>query len=292
MANDCSWWFRACSRDPHKLAKFIKAWNVEYYEEGPHLFRIWDPYENVEMHQIGSSGIFSVEMSGTCAWSLACCIKSGGSSYYSSCINEKHEEVKPYYRNARCINDLCRECETAIDIFSEESGNAFAEHITVNANGDYLVDDVCDYYEYWRDEDEYPTIGEFNEAHGTTFTEDDFEDGYVRVGGYADESFYDEDWLLSDFTKEPLCHRVLLEYDKVADVGAYKKFEHYNYDPQAMKAFREDMKRDGKDIRERRQQAKTIYEKEEEAYISKQKKLRVRLEQEARERAKAGRKEK
>ena len=275
MANDCSFWFQAASRNPIKLEKFIKAWCVEYYGEGPHLYRIFDAWGEDSMHQIGNTGLFVVYMSGTCAWSLASCISSKPSSYYEDTM--KHPNIwNPNIRNARCINALCRECETGIDIFSEEPGCEFAEHVRVDSEGNTLMDDCCDFKELYWDQDEFPTIDDLNKAWGTSYTEEDFDygDGYVREGGYDESDYCDVDYLVEKHTK----HEILVPYEMVPYVETYKEVGKSGYSMEAMATFLKNMSTESKEIKKRRLEKLTEFEKEMNSMVKEEKKWKQKKE--------------
>lgn len=268
MANDCSFWFRAVSRDPEKLHDFVECWKTEYYAEGPHLYRISDCYETVDIQRSeDNNDLFYVECAGTCAWSLEACITMYGSSYFGGMLDgsiKKPEEIMPYDKNGRCIEILCHDYETGIEIFSEEPGCGFAEHYVVDPKGNLVIDETCDMHEYWWDRDNQ-TIEEFNEENGTSYTEDDFNgDDYLTVGGYANEDYYDCDYLIKDHSDDDGVNH----YDMLPLMDAYEKLQKFkNYSDESMKKYKEEMREHGKQIRERREARKSELQKQKEAEL-------------------------
>lgn len=275
MANDCNFWFQAASRNPAKLEKFIKAWCVDRYGEGPHLYRIFEVWGEDSMHQVGNTGLFVVAMSGSCAWSLASCISSKPSSYYEDTMKNPNSWT-PITKNARCINALCREFETGIEIFSEEPGCEFAEHVRVDSEGNTLMDDCCDFRELYWDQDEFPTIDDLNKAWGTSYTEEDFDygDGYVREGGYDDCSYCDMDYLVEKHTKDD----IMVPYRLVPYVETYKEVGKSGYSPEAMIDFNKNIAIVGKDIKKRRLEKLTEFEKDLNSMIKEEKKWKQEKE--------------
>jgi hypothetical protein len=269
MANDCSFWFKAVSRDPEKLHKFLNCWKVEYYYEGEHLFRIFDCIEIVSIRPV-CKGLYYAEMSGTCAWSLSSCITTKSGSYYDGVIEDfrkKPETTRIHNKYARNINALCKEYETAIEIFSEEPGCGFSEHMQVDYKGNFVFDEAVDFREYWWDRDNQ-TIDEFNKETGLNLTEEDFDgEDYYRVGGFDDYSYSDSEYLIEDFSDN--CCR---QYDFIPEVESYKEIEKFkDFSEEAIKEYKETMKNHGEVIRKNIESRRSELDKMVEADREKEK---------------------
>ena len=87
-----------------------------------------------------------------------------------------------------CLEILTKETNTVIEIYSEECGCGFQEHIIID-NGEIKLHECVDYAEHWIDPDEFESIEDYNKKYNTDFTEDMIEDEYVRVGGFANWDF-------------------------------------------------------------------------------------------------------
>lgn len=119
-----------------------------------------DEYER-EKH---NDDLITVHLTGDCGWSV---LGSMRAEYNPISLESESERLK-----------------LVIEVFSEETGNEFQEHFLVN-KGEVLIDKYVDYSEHLIDE--YKTIEEYNQEHGTTFTEDMIDDNRICVGGFGDD---------------------------------------------------------------------------------------------------------
>jgi len=106
-------------------------------------------------------GTFYVEFSIQFAWSAACCLMDIKGSYLR---DESNQRVKDLIS----LPEACIEHHVACEIYTEESGCCFEEHIVVNGKGEVLVDEAQD-IEYYENEDG---------------------DTVVKPGGFAEDGCY------------------------------------------------------------------------------------------------------
>lgn len=89
-----------------------------------------------------------LEITGDCAWSVASCMTSGAYTYYSQ-FKEKYENRS----QATTLQLESRRLNLVIEVYSEETGCAFSEHM-LYVNGEEVINDCVDYNEIWYDEDD------------------------------------------------------------------------------------------------------------------------------------------
>ena len=140
---------------------------ILYHENDNLYFHRTFPEDHFSEGVIDSD--YYMDFYGECAWS------------YVSSMGSRHEYTECAPSSTICeISELLK---LSIEIYTTEPGLCFAEHYHVK-NGEVLSDECVDYEEYWWDEDEYPTLEEFNAASGTKFAMEDFADGYAWIGGF------------------------------------------------------------------------------------------------------------
>ena len=103
--------------------------------EHKHFFRVFDSREDGEMEDNGD-GTFTQFVYGDCAWSVYCCMFSGGGTYYNDC-KESHPDIFM----GTTLLEQSQDCE--IEVFSEEESMEFSEHY-IFKNGECLCDDYVD----------------------------------------------------------------------------------------------------------------------------------------------------
>ena len=164
MANYCYYTMMATGEEENidTLIKMLK-WEGMFKDNG--LGRI---YEVCEMNRKEiADGLVSVTLTGDCAWSVLTAMRDV-------------DNIKLF----RSIEDASRQLDLIIEIFSEESGFGFQEHLLI-VKGEVIVDDSVDYEEHYVEE--FDTIEQYNEEFETDFTEDMIVDGYIYIGGYGDD---------------------------------------------------------------------------------------------------------
>lgn len=120
------------------IKRVLECLKADYdYDEGKpghkHFFRVFDVYENAKMEDNGD-GTFTQFVCGDCAWSVYCCMFSGG-TYYNDC-KKNHPDT---FMGTDLI-EQSQDCE--IEVFSEEEGMEFSEHY-IFKNGECLCDDTA-----------------------------------------------------------------------------------------------------------------------------------------------------
>lgn len=98
------------------------------FPKGNHFFRIFDFIKYNE--GITENGEYIINAYGDCAWSLLSCVLEDG--YYSSW---KEFEGKDWFKGT-CLEKVYEKFPNLkIEMFSEESGCQFSEHILINEDG-------------------------------------------------------------------------------------------------------------------------------------------------------------
>lgn len=99
-----------------------------------------------------------IDLVGDCAWSVYSCMCKGNHTYYNSLKEEYKEKCL-----ATNLEEETRLLYLKVEIYSEEPGVGFQEHMIYD-NGKCLVNDCVDYYEdYDEESDEYTPVGGFEE---------------------------------------------------------------------------------------------------------------------------------
>lgn len=173
MANNCGYDMKVVAERPEDLDEFLSMMTYSHPEE-KYFARIFEAYPYNEHEEDGK---YVMYISGDCAWSVYSCMCSGPFTYYDD--NAK---------NGSKITNLAIETKRLklkVEIFSEEPGVGFAEHIIFD-NGKQLLMEETDLAEYWNN-DELP-VEEFEAEYNLELTEEQkdllIENGYVTVGGY------------------------------------------------------------------------------------------------------------
>lgn len=174
MPNYCDYQMEVKGNQDNVL-EFIKIMQSDYHINSNgecdcdrHFWRVFEA--NVE--DKGSNGdIYYAIIGGYCAWSVVTCMCDGIGSYNNS------------YKNAggTTLKNESKRLNLTIEVFSKEPGMCFMEHI-VYKNGECLVDDCVDYYEYYTGD--FESVDEMNKEYDTQFTQEEFEsDEWIGVGG-------------------------------------------------------------------------------------------------------------
>lgn len=160
MANYCSFNMKVTG-DIDSINEIFEMmqWKGKFEENG--LGRIYDieTYDSI----LYPNGLASYFFSGDCAWSVHSAMRS----------DSGRREVS--------LESESKRLGLMIEVFSEESGFAFQEHVLIN-KGEILIDDCVDYEEHWTGE--FDSLEEYNNEYETDFTEDMVDDGYVYIGGF------------------------------------------------------------------------------------------------------------
>lgn len=197
MPNLCNYSMKVTGA-PENVEKFINIIQVNYMykEDGTcinpntgemvdrHFWRVFEAY--IEDDEI-ENNIRSVIIGGDCAWSVHSCMCSGLGTYQSNSPNRK----------GTTLRDESERLSLTIEVFSEECGFCFMEHM-VYVNGKQIINDCIDWNEYYTGE--YETVEEMNEECDTYFTQEEFENNeYLSIGG-IDWCF--DEWEYKEITWE------------------------------------------------------------------------------------------
>ena len=163
MPNYCSYSMRITGR-PEDVDFFVRELNQDYnYDNGicqdipvgvRHFCRVFEANEYTSsIFREAVNDKYDVilkrsHVSGYCAWSVASCMMGGPCSYYN--------DLKIRYGNnskATTLRFESARLNLIIELYSEEPGCCFSEHIMF-VNGEGIINDCVDYYERWYDEDD------------------------------------------------------------------------------------------------------------------------------------------
>lgn len=178
MPNYCN--YAMCVKGQAKNVKeFIKIIQQEDYRKGPHLYRVFGA-EVLDMPDIISdTETITVDIVGYCAWSVSTCMMPGEFGYYQRAQNTS---------NGTTLVDESKRLALGIEVYSEEMGIGFEEHIKIQ-NGVVIVDDTLeDVVEYCAED--YDSVEALNAESGLNITQADFEsEDSFKSGGYAEWAF-------------------------------------------------------------------------------------------------------
>ena len=136
MPNWCNFTMRITG-NPKGIARVYNAATTDYNEEDAdcpeHLWRVFD-FEEVD-ETTYSRFLVSKDFNGNCAWSVYSCMFDGVYTYQNS--NSKGHGIT--------LQQLSKEENLIIEVFSWEEGCAFSEHYLI-VKGDIIIDDTIDYY--------------------------------------------------------------------------------------------------------------------------------------------------
>ena len=140
MPNICDFRMKAVgNRESLKMLEKILIEDYDYLDEEyinnknniKHLSRVFSAHVEESYFNNNDDGFICV--CGECAWSVDTCMLSGDGTYYN--MNKNTQS------NVTCLEEITKELGLVIEIFSEEYGMEFTEHILVN-NGNVLINDV------------------------------------------------------------------------------------------------------------------------------------------------------
>lgn len=164
MPNICSYSMRIRG-NKENVYEFHKR--MGDYELPNHLWRMFETeiYDEIA----NDDGTITIEVGGSCAWSIESCCRASG-----------------YSNGVDLLEVNSRELNLKIESWSDECGMCFQEHYCYK-NGECLVDECVDWYEFYYDENEYKSFEDFKKEFNLPddATEDDLNDGgYYSMGGF------------------------------------------------------------------------------------------------------------
>lgn len=168
------------------IEEFIKVIQADYdydkmkFTHDRHLFRVFSADDN-GIEQVDDNDVYEVIINGDCAWSVGSCMFE---SYYYNSLKERF----PNEFRGTTLQIESERLGLDIEVYSEESGCCFQEHYVI-CNGDIVVDESEDWYEYYIGD--YETKAEAEEDLGITITDEEWNSGedFISRGGFGSWDF-------------------------------------------------------------------------------------------------------
>ena len=162
MPNYCDYELKI-KGEKENVMKVVSYLQADYsYENGysnctadKHFFRVFEA--DTAYEQIEDDGLFSVVVYGYCAWSVYCCMFKGVHTYYNDWTEGKKAKLNEPFKGIN-MEDITKELNLTVEIFSSEPGVGFMEHYLVE-NGEILVNECVKYYEQENEEGDYEGVG-------------------------------------------------------------------------------------------------------------------------------------
>lgn len=177
MPNYCS--FSCRITGPKKgIDRFIAAAQTDYQvgepNEPEHFWRVFEfylgDYEEID------NGIYQLDASGYCAWSVHSCFREDG--YYRQWNNPNYNKNNIPH-NGTCVEKISKEENLVVEFYSDECGMCFSEHLIIICGKVYTDDCVdyteCDYEMDWE---------ECNERSGLNWTEEQWKEYFKKEDYY------------------------------------------------------------------------------------------------------------
>lgn len=187
MANHCNYSMRI-QGNPDSVENVIKALQSDYHYEtmefdhDKHLFRVFEAL--IVDDDIDEEDDYrSVIVDGYCAWSVNSCMMEDG--YYFDNKKEYGDKSK-----GTTLVELSKDNNVQIEVYSEEGGACFQEHILI-VDGEIVINDCVDYFEIEKEqfEDDEMTLERFLEENEMTMADVVDNDSYYAIGGFKDWDF-------------------------------------------------------------------------------------------------------
>ena len=131
---------------------------------------------------------YTAWINGWCKWSIQ-------SALIDNAISMRTEPNMWYFGDSVDVSKIefvtlieaCRKYNVDMEVFSEEPGCCFQEHIMV-INGDVVIDDCVEFNEYWIDD--FDTKEEAEEELEIKITDEEWNEGEcIRRGGFGEWEF-------------------------------------------------------------------------------------------------------
>lgn len=205
MANNCFFLANITGKESD-VKEVIKTFKTHYdYDEGKpdhkHLQRIFNADEEMWGEEIiGKDGekYVSYAINGQCAWSVYSCMMQGECTYY--------DDLKKRFPDTFMgtnLEELSRDTNTVIEVYSEELGCEFQEHYLVKY-GEIIIDEERKYrevsldfidegyntvLEYIKSFDDDEIIDSLEELLNENKTDFDTGENYIGIGGFEEWHF-------------------------------------------------------------------------------------------------------
>lgn len=176
MANICTFAMKVSGKK-EGIEKFLRALTQEgdvWMGRGACGDEEWDSEDSATFY-------------GECKWAMgAALVDNALSMAHQKSTGEGHWswDEESQKREYVTLEQACEMYDVEIEAYSEEPGCCFAEHIQYSKDEGYFCE-VADFYEYYLDE--FETLEEAKEELNLDdITEEEFEGGYCRRGGFPD----------------------------------------------------------------------------------------------------------
>lgn len=174
MANFCNFVLKVVGPEAGVQA-FTKVIQTKDQTKGKHLSRVTDV--DIVKRKDGMC-IFA----GLCAWSTYVCMLEGDNTYHKR--NLESDNPDP---NVTSLNALTSEFGVEVELYSEETGIGFQEHILITPLA-VTINECVDYEEH--DPTDFDTLEEMNQCFETDYSQEQFDDEEVmHVGGFEKWKF-------------------------------------------------------------------------------------------------------
>lgn len=105
------------------------------------------------------------------------------------CFYDGIHQKKKICNNCLTLWEACKLYNIVMEVYSEEEGMQFQQHILCN-KGKVEIDDTVDWYEYDEyDFEDYETKEEAEEGLKIVLSEEEWQDKYVTSGGFKNWDF-------------------------------------------------------------------------------------------------------
>lgn len=183
MANNCCFDMRITGGE-EEIKELISMlqWKGKFENAG--LGRVYS-FDADEIEKTDIPGVFQVNGSGDCAWSVLTAMQNYGGRHPS-------------------LESETGRLGLVVELYSSEPGIGFQEHVLI-AKGSVIKSECVDYQEHWVDG--VGGLEAYNKENETDFTEDMVnENGDVCIGGFGDayDDFEDvSQYFVQELNKEP-----------------------------------------------------------------------------------------
>lgn len=134
MANSCSFELLISGKKKESVVELAKLMTVKYdygKMELPkiHFSRVYSAdFDEAKIDEY--DGVYSMIVSGVCAWGVLYCFSRGEGTYYKD-INKKFGNKS----KATCVQNECKRLNVFVEIFGEESISMTEEHMVCSPRG-------------------------------------------------------------------------------------------------------------------------------------------------------------
>ena len=139
MANCCGWDMMVVGKDKASLDRLLKI--LKYEDKEFYLYRVFDAYVNTKPRKRGD--YYVARYYGDVAWSADPWVNATPNP------DEKNDRGASYTN----LREICKTLGIGVEIWTEEPGVGFQQHIIIDSRGEVGVDDSEDWTDGYEDED-------------------------------------------------------------------------------------------------------------------------------------------